>query len=352
MAFVKVSNVSVKGVSVCVPPKVMENKDYEIIPKNNRARFIQTIGIERRRVVEPGVCTSDLCLKAAENLISKLNWEKKDISLLVFVSQTPDYKMPSTACVLQHRLNLPKESLAFDVSQGCTGFPYGLSIGGSLMSSGNIKKALIMVGNTQSLNTNYYDQSTYPLFGDAGSVTALEFSEEETDEMFFGFLTDGSGENAIIIPDGGFRNPVSTDSFKLENFEGGIKRTRLNLKMEGEDVFSFVIRQVPKTINSFFGHFQIDSEQIDYFLLHHASRFLCEKLRKKMKFPEEKVPYVLNDFGNSSNASIPLLMVTELKEVVQSSKTNLFVSGFGVGLSVGVGSIYVDKLKCADLVIY
>ena len=348
MAFLSVKNVSIKGFSVCVPENVVENKDYSVIPEEDRERFIKTIGVERRHCVEKGTCTSDLCYKAAENLIEKLGWDKQDIELLVFVSQTPDYKMPSTSCVLQNRLKLPTECLAFDISMGCSGFVYGLGVVGSLLSSGPLKKALLMVGNTQSLNTNFEDQSAYPLFGDAGSVTALEYDPDHSDRMDLYFATDGSGEHTIIIPDGGYRNPISEKSYELELSEGGIKRTRLNLKMVGEDVFSFVISQLPKAMNKLFDYYDVNPEDLDYLLLHHASKFLCEKLRKKMKFPEEKVPYNLKDFGNSSNASIPLLLVTNLREEVLRKKLNLLITGFGVGLSLGCGIISLDKIECAD----
>jgi 3-oxoacyl-[acyl-carrier-protein] synthase-3 len=352
MAFVTNINTSVKGVTVCMPNNVVENNDYDIIPINERTKFIESIGIERRRVAPKDVCTSDLCLQAAEHLIKKMSWDKSDIDLLVFVSQTPDYKMPATSCILQERLGLSMSCMTIDISQGCSGFVYGLSIVGSLISNGSMKKALLLTGNTQTKNISYYDKSAYPLFSDAGSALAIEYSPINYDKMNFYFATDGSGENTIIIPDGGYRNPISQDSFKIEEFDGGIRRNRLNLRMEGADVFSFVISQVPKAYDALFEHFNVDRSTVDYYLIHHASKFLCEKLRKKMGFEKEKTPFVLKDFGNASNASIPLLLSTTLKEEVESKKINLIISGFGVGLSLGIGDISLDNLKCADLIDY
>lgn len=352
MAFVTNINTSVKGVTVCMPNNIVENNDYELIPIEDRTKFIDSIGIERRRVAPNNVCTSDLCFQAAEHLIEKLGWNKSEIELLVFVSQTPDYKMPSTSCLLQDRLGLSMSCMTIDISQGCSGFVYGLSVVGSILSNGSIKKALLLTGNTQSKNINYYDKSVYPLFSDAGSALAMEYCDENYDKMNFYFATDGSGKNTIIIPDGGYRNPVSQDSFLIEEFDGGIKRNRLNLRMEGDDVFSFVISQLPKAYNALFDNFNIDKNVVDYYLIHHASKFLCEKLRKKMGFEKEKTPLVLKDYGNSSNSSIPLLLSTVLKDKVTSKKLNLIISGFGVGLSLGIGEVSLNSLKCADLIDY
>ena len=161
MAFLEVNSIKIKGLTVCVPSNVVENSSYTVVPESERPAFIQAIGIERRRVAPKEVCASDLCYKAAENLIGELGWNKEEIELIVFVSQTPDYRMPATSCVLQHRLGIPRTCMTIDVSQGCSGYVYGLGVAGTLVSSGTIKKALLLVGNTQNKNLNYNDQSTW-----------------------------------------------------------------------------------------------------------------------------------------------------------------------------------------------
>lgn len=352
MAFVEVNNIKIKGLTVCVPKNVVENATYTMVPEEERRDFIQAIGIERRRVAEDGVCSSDLCQKAAENLMSDLSWNKEDIDLLVFVSQTPDYRMPATSCVLQHRLGLPRTCMTIDVSQGCSGYVYGLSVVGSLVASGSIKKALLLVGNTQNKNLNYNDKSTWPLFSDVGSATAIEYSPEDGDTFKLSYMTDGAGEKTIIIPDGGYRNMVSLDSFVEHEYDGGIKRNNLNIFMQGDDVFAFVISNIPKATKIMYEHFNIDPDTIDYYLIHHASRFIINKLKKKLNIPDEKVPIILKDFGNSSNASIPLIMVKEIREDLLNKPLQLYISGFGVGLSLGVGVICVNKLECCNLIEY
>lgn len=350
MAFIEINNVKLEGLTVCLPHNVLENSDYDVVPEAERPAFIEAIGIERRHVAEKKVCTSDLCYEAAVHLMDKLQWEKDDVELLVFVSQTPDYRMPSTSCVLQHRLGLPKTCMTIDVSQGCSGYVYGLSVIGSLLSSGAIKKGLLLVGNTQNKNINYNDKSTYPLFSDAGSATALTYDPEQGDTFKLSYLTDGGGEKTIIIPDGGYRNMVSADSFVEKEYEGGIKRNNMNLFMQGDDVFAFVISNIPKATKAMYEHFDINPDTIDYFLLHHASKFIISKLKKKLSIPDEKAPILLKDFGNSSNVSIPLIMARALPEEVTTRPLSLYVSGFGVGLSLGIGVLNINKPQCCDMI--
>lgn len=352
MAFIEVNNIKIKGLTVCLPSNIVENSGYTVVPESERPAFIQAIGIERRHVAAPEVCTSDLCYKAAEDLIDSLGWSKDEIELLVFVSQTPDYRMPATSCVLQHRLGLPRTCMTIDISQGCSGYVYGLSVVGTLISKGSIKKALLLVGNTQNKNINYNDKSTWPLFSDAGSATAIEYCPEGGDTFRLSYMTDGGGEKTIIVPDGGYRNMVTTESFVEHEYEGGIKRNNLNIYMQGDDVFAFVIGNIPKATKAMFEHFNITPDTIDYFLIHHASKFIINKLKKKLGIPDEKAPVILKDYGNSSNVSIPLLMVKSIKEDIMNKPLQLYVSGFGVGLSLGVGVLSLQPLEVCNLVEY
>ncbi len=351
MAYLDIKNIQIKGVTVCIPQNVVENIEFEGVPVEQRQKFVDAIGIERRRIADANVCASDLCQKSAEHLLDKLGWEKDSIDLLIFISQTPDYKMPATSCVLQEKLGLQKNIMSIDISQGCSGYVYGLGVAGSLISSGTLKRCLLLVGNTQSKNLNRKDKSVWPLFSDAGSATAIEYSEVDGDSLKLSYGTDGSGEHTIIIPDGGYRNMVTPDSFKEEEFEGGIIRNKLNLIMHGDDVFSFVISNIPKFTRDLYQHFDIDESDIDYYLLHHASKFVCQKLIKKLHIPEGKAPLKLKDFGNISNVSVPLLF-TQLKNELTQKKMNLYISGFGVGLSLGVGVINIGNLICDDLIEY
>lgn len=351
MAFLNVENVEIKGIAACVPERVEENRNYSLMSAEEIERYIKATGVERRHcaIHDGSICASDLCYTAAEKLISELDWDKSEIDILIFVSQTADYKLPATACVLQDRLKLSTECIAYDIPLGCSGFIYGLGIISNLLSSGTFRKALLMVGNTQSVYSSYEDRTMYLLLGDAGTVTALEYNPTIQRSMNFHYMTDGSGKDFVMVPDGGSRNPISQNSFVMEDYGNGIKRTRLHEKMDGDEVFSYAIRNVPKSFKMLSDYFNLNVDNADYILLHQANKFLCETLRKKLKLPAEKVPYNIHEYGNTSGSTIPLLMVTNLQEQLQSKEMELFMTTIGVGFSLGSARIFTSKIVCPDL---
>jgi 3-oxoacyl-[acyl-carrier-protein] synthase-3 len=348
MAFLEIKNVRIAGLSACVPKEIEENLTLPLFSSKEEAeKFISTTGVERRHVSRKYL-TSDLCYHAAEKLMLDLNWNKETVDALVFVTQGPDYILPATSCILQDRLGLNEECYTLDISLGCSGWVYGLSIVASLLSSGMMKKALFLCGDTTHL-TSAKDKSAYPLFGEAGTVTALEFSEQ-ANSFKFHFATDGSGYEAIIVPDGGFRNLFTEKSLEMVESEPGVKRNRLNTVLNGMDVFSFGISKAPQTVRNLAKKFEIDLDTIDYFVFHQANKFMNEKIRKKLKLQEKKVPYSLKNFGNTSSASIPLTILTELKREVSFEKHTYFGCGFGVGLSWATVSFDLDHVVTSDLI--
>lgn len=352
MAFLEVKNVLIKGISAAVPERREFNKDFPKLSDEQLDQYIKTVGvIERRCAIHDGsLCTSDLCLEAADTLIRELDWNRAEIGLLVFVSHTQDYKLPSTACILQDRLGLNKETMAFDVPLGCSGFIYGLGIASSIVSQGFVKKALLLVGNTQSVYASPEDKSTALLFGDAGSAVALEFDETQKESIIFHYQTDGSGFENLIVPDGGCRHPFNEHSLEMEEFEEGIRRSRLHEKMDGGAVFTFAFFNVPKSLKTLMNQFDISAESVDYLLLHQANKFMCDGIRKKMKFSEDKVPYNIDRFGNTSGTSIPLLMVTELQNQLRTQSLHHLACGFGVGLSLGSTYFSTDHIIVPNLI--
>lgn len=340
MAFFETKSVAIRGIAAAVPSRKEFNKDFPGLTEDQLEKYIETVGvIERRCAVHDGsLCTSDLCYAAADKLINKLGWQREEIGLLIFVSHTQDYKLPSTACILQNRLGLTKETMAFDIPLGCSGFVYGLGVATSIVSASHIRKALLLVGNTQSVYASPKDRSTSLLFGDGGSCIALEYDESASESMKFHFQTDGSGFENLIVPDGGCRHPFNEQSMIMEEFEDGIHRTRLHEKMDGGAVFTFAFFNVPKSLKALMTQNSITQDDIDYLLLHQANRYMCDNIRKKLKFEESKVPFNIARFGNTSGTSIPLLMVTELRDELQEKKLKHLACGFGVGLSLG--SVY------------
>lgn len=351
MAFLHIENVVIKGVSACVPKTAEENTAITSITAPDLKKLIKTTGVERRHIAKTGTCTSDLCFKAAEKLIEELNWDKKDIDGLVFVTQTPDFILPATSCILQNRLGLSTDCFTIDISLGCSGFVYGMSTLASYMQSGMIKKALLLTGDTISLTCSKDDKSAYPLFGDAGTATALEYCEGD-DGFKFHLGSDGSGYQSIIINDGGYRNRFNAASLNNNFITEGISKNNLQLTLDGMDVFSFGISKAPETVNALINKFNIDKEKVNYFYFHQANLMMNDRIRKKLQLPEDKVPLSLKNFGNTSSASIPLTMVTETAESLRVAENEIIACGFGVGLSWASLICKTNKLVVPYLIYY
>lgn len=342
MAFLSVKNVRIAGISAGVPLRKINNLDIQDLSADYDAKdFVEVTGVLERRVDD--YTTSDLCLSAAEQLIKDLEWEKKDIDAIIFVSQTTDFILPATACIIQDKLGLSKECYAEDIVLGCSGWVYGLSSLSSLMASGEIKKALLMAGDAKRRV-----ESNDPLFGYAGTVTALEYVEGE-EGFKFHFGTDGSGYDAIIIPDGGCRNQITDESFK-EEIINGKKYNRLQTRMKGMDVFTFGVTTAPKSVKSLGKHYGFDYKEADYVIFHQANMKMNNMIAKLLKLPAEKVPSCMYNFGNTSSASIPLTIVTKLKGEVENKSTKFICCGFGVGLSWGTVAFESKNLVISNLV--
>lgn len=341
MAYLAIKNVRIAGISAGVPKRTICNLHLQNLSADyDAAAFVETTGVFERHIDD--LTASDLCVPAAERLIADLNWDKQEIDAVIFVSQHADYILPATSCIIQDRLGLSKECYAEDIALGCSGWVYGLSTVCSLVASGSIKKALLLNGDAKKRI-----QCEDPLFGFAGTVTALEYAEG--DEGFkFHLGTDGSGYDAIIIPDGGARNQVSERSFLLEEIDGR-KYTRLESRMKGMDVFSFGISTAPKSVKSLAEHFGINYHEYDFLLLHQANMKMNNIIAKKLKFASEKVPTSMYYFGNTSSASIPLTMVTQLKNRTDV-ETKYICCGFGVGLSWGTVAFKTNHVVLSDLV--
>jgi len=351
MAFLEIKNIKITGMAACVPKHIQDNHNLTLLGNPAEIEsFITTTGIAQRHTVEKDhFCTSDLCFEAAEKLISELGWDKKEIDCLIFVSQTPDYILPATSCILQDRLGLTNDCFAMDISLGCSGWVYGLSTISSLLSSGNLKKGLLLVGDTVTVTKSPLDKSTYPLFGDAGTATALEFSDGAPG-LKFQLGTDGKGADSIIIRDGGFRNVFSPESLIVEEREPGIFRNNLQSYLNGTNVFIFGITRAPKSVRLLLEKYNLVNDDVDFFIFHQANRIMNEKIRTKLKIESEKVPYSLEEFGNTSSASIPLTIVSRLNDQLKVGKHQLVGCAFGVGLSWGSVAFETENLVCPELI--
>ena len=278
-----------------------------------------------------------------------LGWDKNSVEAVVFVTQTPDYLEPATSCIIQNRLGLSTECMTSDISLGCSGWVHALSVICSLMQNGTIKRGLLLAGDTPTKNCSINDKSTYPLFGDAGTATALEYAEG-LPQMSFLLNTDGEGYKVIMIPVGGYRNQVKAESLIEKEHGEGIVSSDVNVSMDGMSVFSFAISKAPKSIKSLLEKTGENLDNVDSVILHQANLFMNEKIRKKLKLEPEKVPYSLKDFGNTSCASIPLTMVTQCKQQLVAFKQRCIGCGFGIGLSWGSVLFETNNIVVPDLI--
>lgn len=347
MAFLSFKNVRIAGVAAGVPKTVLSNLDLKsgdgyISSDYTPEDFVKLTGVKERRVSEV-LCTSDLCFAAAQRLLADLKWDRSEVDAVLFVSQTADYVLPATSCILQDRLGLSKETYAADISLGCSGWVYGLSAAMSLASTGAVRKVLLCCGDAKRRAV----QQLTPLFGHAGTVTAIEHSPGQGDYKFH-LGTDGSGFDAIIIPDGGSRNQVTSTSLDLSD-DNGMPMHRMQSHMKGLDVFSFGISTAPKSVKTLAERFGFDYLDYDQYVFHQANMKMNGMIVKKLKLPIEKVPSCMYDFGNTSSASIPLTIVTQLKDRVEGRKTKFICCGFGVGLSWGTVA-FEESMHVSELV--
>ena len=350
MSIIRFNNVGIKAISACVPKSVERNRDLNyLIPTEELEKIINNIGIEEKRYADDGVCSSDLCFKAAKKLLEDNAIDPESIDALIFVSQTPDYIQPATAPILQHRLGLPKTTLSFDVNLACSGYVYGLSIAYSFASQAGVDRVLLLVGETMSKIVSRYDKVSKPLFGDAGTATLIE--KGEFGESVFSLNSDGSGADVMIVPYGGFRNPSCEEGLKFVEDAAGDIRSGEHFRMKGMDVFNFGMRVEPKDIKCLVEEAGMEIDQIDLLIFHQANRFMTEFYTRKLKLSPDKTPYCLKQFGNTSSASIPLTITTQLKDDYPN-RERVILSGFGAGLSWG--SVLLDLRQCriSDLVEY
>ena len=304
-------------------------------------KFIKTTGVEGRYSASPKQCTSDFCFAAAEKILSEKNINRDEIGVLVFVTQTSDYGIPATACVLQERLGLNKSCIAFDVNLGCSGFTYGITIAGSLLMSTKAKYALLLAGDTSAREKSQKEKKKFGhsaelLFGDSGTATLLE--KTPTDRILTSSHTDGAGFKAIISPYGGYRNP--------DRPESEVPGTR----MDEIAVFNFATSEATDQINSYMEETNTSPEDYDGLVLHQANLMIMKRIAKRTSFPTEKLFISLNKFANTSSSSIPITIVDKYGEEDDDRDVKLLCCGFGVGLSWSTVALQISVRDIYPLV--
>lgn len=350
MAIIRYNNVGIKAISACVPQKVMRNADLTyLIPASEIVKTMDYVGIRERRYAEADVCSSDLCVKAANKLFEDNHMAKEEIDALIFISQTSDYHQPATAPLLQHRLGLSTDCLSFDINLACSGYVYGLSVAYAYASMSGISNVLLLVGETMSKTVSQYDKVSTPLFGDAGTATLI--SKGDFPEAVFSLHSDGSGSDIIKMQYGGYRKPSCTEGLKEVKDNDGNVRTGEQFFMDGMEVFNFGMSVEPKDIKRVLKECDMTVDDLDLLIYHQANRFMTDFFSKRLKISSEKTPYSLEKFGNTSSASIPLTIVSEMENAYPNRK-KVIVSGFGAGLSWATAMIDLSQCAISSLVEY
>jgi 3-oxoacyl-[acyl-carrier-protein] synthase-3 len=320
------NNVVIKGIATAIPKNKVDLLSYaSLFGEDEIKRIALSTGITSVRVANKQ-STSELCLAAAETLLNELNLNGSDFDGIIFVSQTPDKKMPATSIVMQHKLSMPKEAVAFDVNYGCSGYIYGLYLSSMLLNSGGCQRVLLCVGDVITSHLGEKDKNVRLVFGDAGSATVLEKGEAD---ISFLLMNDGSGADYLNLAYGDSEN----------------------LYMHGAKIMEFALKEVPPLIDEILNFRKWEKDDVGSFILHQPNLFMLNYLMKKAKIQSDRLPIAVEGFGNTGPASIPLVLTHHRESLVnhhQLEKTIL--CGFGVGLSWAAAALNLSQTKLFPLV--
>ena len=325
----------VAAIRIALPEATLGNEQLASEYPGWSAEKIQAkTGIRTRRIAAPGECASDLAVRAAQAVMQDTSLNPSSVDFLLYCTQTPDYILPTTACVLQHRLGLPISCGALDFNLGCSGYIYGLGLAKALIESGQARTILLLTADTYSKLLNPADKSVRTLFGDGAAATLVVAGEQETLIGPFVYGTDGAGAENIIVPAGGMRQPAAPQA-ELMHDDSGNARTVNNLYMNGAEVFNFTLRVIPEVIERLLAKADIRQDAVDLFVFHQANRFMLDHLRRKLQIPAEKFVIALEEVGNTVSSSIPMALQQAQGGGQLTPGALIMLVGFGVGYSWG-----------------
>lgn len=323
MANTKIKGAKIAAVVSSVPAVTFDNlTDTTQFTQDEVRKVVGMAGIHRRRISGDSLCSSDLCTVAAEAALEAVKWERGSVDALIMVTQTPDYFLPQTSCVIHKQLGLSDRCATFDVGLGCSGYPYGLWLASMMIHSSGFRRVLLLHGDTPSRYAEESDRSVALLFGDAGSATAIEAdTSDDAPDWFFSMHSDGSGCSDMIIEGGGFRERFPEDKHKYY------------VRVKGANVFNFTIKRIPALIQETLDTTGVNKEDVDYFIFHQSNKYIIDHLTNKLGIQSNQVPLTLKEFGNTGGPSIPLTITQGGLERPPGRSLLLMLLGYGVGLS-------------------
>jgi 3-oxoacyl-[acyl-carrier-protein] synthase III len=315
------------------PGRVVDNHELaNLYPGWNADKIYEKTGIRQRHVVQEGECASDLAAAAAEKIL--LNYDRTQVDFLLLCTQTPDYLLPTTACVLQDRLKLSTCCGALDFNLGCSGYVYGLALAQSLIQGRIATNVLLLTAETYSRHIHPGDKSVRTIFGDAGAATLLSSTSRRRMHSFV-LRTDGSGAERLMIRTGGARYPRVEASEKPTLDESGNVRDPNCLYMDGPEIFNFTLQSVPVLVNDVLAKAGLRLDEVDYFVFHQANSYMLEHLRRKLRVPRDRFEVCLEHCGNTVSATIPIALEAALQAGRIKPGMRILLAGFGVGFSWG-----------------
>lgn len=341
MAFSQLPGCSVRAICSSVPARIFDNlTETTAFDPAEVDKVVKMAGVRTRHIASGQICSSDLCVAAAKRVLDQLKWAPESIDALIFVTQSPDYFLPSTCCLAHRALGLSDQCAALDVGLGCSGYPYALWLAAMMLSGGGLKRVLVLHGETPTRFADKSDRAVALLFGDAGSATALERNpDQDAPSWAFNLHTDGTGWRDLIVEGGGFRDRTPVDPSKLF------------VSMNGANIFSFTIKRIPALVEDSLRLSATAHDSVDYFILHQSNLFIMKHLAKKMKIPDAKLPLTIQRFGSTGGPSVPLT-ITQGQLIRPTDRAlKLMLVGYGVGLSWGSALIDLPPEAILDHVV-
>jgi 3-oxoacyl-[acyl-carrier-protein] synthase III len=351
----KFRNKRISGILTIIPAQEIAFEDELDNYNFTRAQSLKlkmVMGYDKHRIFDQDVCVSDLLVKGINHLVDQDKLKKEDIDALVVVTQSPDYLMPPTSTIVHGKLDLKQDIFCIDINQGCTGFIVGLYQAFMLLEQENIKKVVLANGDILSHKVSKKDRNSFPLVGDAASITIVE-RDTTNSEIFGNIKFDGKGWDALMIPAGGFKTPSSAETSVLVDDGAGNFRSKDNLVMKGDSVFNFVQAMVPPLIQDLMEFASVDKASVDYYMFHQPNKFMLKKVADKLGIPHEKMPHnIVENFGNASGVTIPMAITFNLGEKLLTQENLMCLSGFGVGLTWGSMLIKIGNLNFCNIIEY
>ncbi len=329
-------NVKIGGIACAVPDNLVDTQYFsKYFEQKEIDQFIKTSGIKTRCYSINKQTASDLCYVAAKKLMEHKNYTGEDIDALILMTQTPDYIIPATSYVLHKRLNLKEDCIVYDINLGCSALPTGICTIASMIKSGAIKRALLLIGDAHNHNISESASLTHDtmLTGDACSACIIE---EGNSNIITSIKSDGNGYDTIITP-----GPTANGRFCFD--PDNIETNHYEHYMDGSDVFLFTITKVPKLFKDFYKEHSCSPDDYDYFVFHQANQMILDHIEKKLKLPKEKVPRSIDRYGNTDGASVLMTIADLCERENVPNRIKFITSAFGIGLNWGIATFEIDK---------